>query len=155
MHGSIALPLWRGSVFVVAGGPYRKKPEKYFGVKMAAEIKLPCAVDVPVVDFSTPSVEELERGVMETLDLVLAGKPVYVGCIGGIGRTGMMLAALAKVFGIEEPIQYVRQNYYSHAVETPEQKALLEQWVVPPHIKKRVFWAKVKNVFSKKKVLTN
>ena len=155
MRGSIVLPLWRGAHFKVAGGPYKKMPKGFLGVKMAEEIDLPCEVDVPVVDFSIPTVEELERGVEETLRLVLSGKPVYVGCMGGIGRTGLMLAALAKVFDIEQPILYVRENYYAHAVETKNQMDLLEQWEVPTHLKRMVFWSKVRNVFRSKKSLTN
>lgn len=155
MRGSIVLPLWRGAHFKVAGGPYKKMPKGFLGVKMAEEIDLPCEVDVPVVDFSIPTVEQLERGVEQTLRLVLAGKPVYVGCMGGIGRTGLMLAALAKTFDIENPIQYVRDTYYAHAVETDKQKRLLEQWEVPAKFKKMIFWAKVRNVFSSKKSLTN
>lgn len=50
------------------------------------------------------------------------GKKVHVGCIGGHGRTGMVLAALAKILLSEaDAVNYVRQNYCKKAVETASQ----------------------------------
>jgi len=39
-------------------------------------------------------------------------------CMGGHGRTGTMLASLAAYWGVEEPVNYVRQHYCKKAVET-------------------------------------
>ncbi len=49
---------------------------------------------------------------------------VEVGCVGGRGRTGTMLAALAMMDGLdrEEAISWVRERYDIHAVETPWQR---------------------------------
>jgi hypothetical protein len=53
---------------------------------------------------------------------IKAGDNVHVGCIGGHGRTGMVLAAVVSKLGVSNtPIAYVRQNYCADAVETEEQ----------------------------------
>lgn len=50
------------------------------------------------------------------------GKKVHVGCIGGHGRTGMVLAALvAELTEEKNAIQYVRKHYCKKAVETEVQ----------------------------------
>jgi protein-tyrosine phosphatase len=110
----------------VCGGPYADKPEGFYGVKMAAEIDRPCEVDVPTVDFQVPDVKTLKAGLLKAYRALQKGKPVYVGCMGGIGRTGLFLACLAKVSGIADPVKFVRAHYYGHAVETAEQKALVK-----------------------------
>ena len=53
-------------------------------------------------------------------------RPVYIGCRAGIGRTGMLIAALAKLAGIADPITWVRANYVATAVETDAQRAAVE-----------------------------
>lgn len=54
-------------------------------------------------------------------DRIDVGDKVHVGCIGGHGRTGMVLAALSHLYGFDKPITYVRSNYCSRAIETKEQ----------------------------------
>lgn len=54
------------------------------------------------------------------------GKKIHVGCIGGHGRTGMVLAALACVVeSKKDAIQYIRSVYCSKAVETKSQVIFL------------------------------
>ncbi|MVA77072.1 protein phosphatase [Auraticoccus sp. F435] len=60
------------------------------------------------------------------------GEQVEIGCLGGHGRTGTALAALAVLTG-EDPrsaVAWVRARYCPMAVETAEQ----EEWVasLPP-----------------------
>jgi hypothetical protein len=51
-----------------------------------------------------------------------AGKKIHVGCIGGHGRTGLLLAAVtAEFLGKKDAIQYVRDNYCKRAVESTAQ----------------------------------
>jgi hypothetical protein len=52
---------------------------------------------------------------------------VEVGCLGGRGRTGTVLACMAVLSGVppEEAVAWVRSAYRREAVETPEQ----EEWV--------------------------
>jgi hypothetical protein len=53
---------------------------------------------------------------------------VEVGCIGGLGRTGTVLACTAILAGIApgQAVQWVRDHYDPAAVETPGQ----QQWVL-------------------------
>lgn len=56
------------------------------------------------------------------VDQIRSGKKVHVGCIGGHGRTGQVLVALAaEMLGEVDAITYVRKNYCDKAVESKEQ----------------------------------
>ncbi len=131
---------------LIHGGPYRRKPEDLHGIKMDAEIDLPCTVDIPTEDFSTPDPEALRLGMMATLALLKSHGQVYVGCMGGIGRTGLLMAAMAKLMceggglpteggfrprtlgdPIPDSIRYVRHHYKPHAVETKAQINLIKE----------------------------
>lgn len=53
---------------------------------------------------------------------LIARKKVHLGCIGGHGRTGTVLAALvAMMTGELDAIAYVRKHYCDRAVESEEQ----------------------------------
>lgn len=56
------------------------------------------------------------------------GERVEVGCIGGLGRTGTVLACMAILAGVRpsEAVAWVRTSYRPKAVETPEQEAWVE-----------------------------
>jgi len=56
-----------------------------------------------------------------------AGARVEVGCAGGLGRTGTVLACMAVLAGVPVPeaVQWVRQSYDARAVETDDQ----EEWI--------------------------
>lgn len=59
---------------------------------------------------------------------LIAQKKVHVGCIGGHGRTGMVLAALVKVMmGEVDAISYVRKHYCQKAVESNTQVRFLHE----------------------------
>lgn len=59
-------------------------------------------------------------------DSLIAGKKVFVGCLGGHGRTGTVFSALVKVMtGMEDATTYVRTNYCKKAVESYEQIGFL------------------------------
>lgn len=62
------------------------------------------------------------------------GKSVHVGCVGGHGRTGMVLAALVSEIGLsDDPIAWVREHYCEKAVETDKQiKFLVKFWKCKP-----------------------
>jgi hypothetical protein len=63
-----------------------------------------------------------------------SGKKVHVGCIGGHGRTGLLLAAVvAHLTGEKDAIAYVRKHYCPRAVESSAQvKFLGEHFGVLP-----------------------
>lgn len=113
-------------VHILMGGPYVNKPAHYYGVKMAAEIDKPCHIDIPTRDFNIPDEKVFLRGIVEGYVRMLKGQHLYVGCMGGIGRTGLYMAGMAKVMYmagyINQPVvEYVREYYLSHAVETTQQ----------------------------------
>lgn len=121
------------------GGPYRSKPRDLRGIKMAIEIDKPFWAQCPTVDFSVPDSCMMQRTLLQVWSAVLASKhdsEFYVGCLGGIGRTGVFLACWTKMVAEarrhnslpmwdgcapEHAIQYVRDHYYSRAVETEDQ----------------------------------
>jgi protein-tyrosine phosphatase len=56
-----------------------------------------------------------------------AGERVEVGCAGGLGRTGTVLACMAMLAGVpaEDAVRWVRTNYDTRAVETEEQEGFV------------------------------
>lgn len=136
INGSLPIALgWRGGfeTFTVYGGPYDAYPglAAAFGVCVRAERVRPGSYDLhlPIDDFSVPNDDEQVRLVLQqTLNAAITGQmPVYVGCQGGWGRTGLFLALLAKACGVRQPVQYVREHYTPKAVETPEQLGYVER----------------------------
>ena len=119
----------RGDDVVFAqGGPYRLRPADVPGVKMAQEIALPCDVDVPTEDFQVPDEGDLWRGLLRGMYLLLRHRQIYVGCMGGVGRTGLYLALLTRVITGKQgmaAITYVRKHYNEHAVETAAQRRMV------------------------------
>lgn len=136
--GELKLPVNKRQFFVVTGGPFMDIPRGMRGVKMAKEIQRPCDVDIPTVDFQVPDRKLLYRGLHKAMDLILSGEPVYVGCMGGKGRTGLFLAVLAKAFGVKKPVEFVRENYYSHAVETDQQYAFVKKFTITPTLRRKL-----------------
>jgi protein-tyrosine phosphatase len=53
------------------------------------------------------------------------GEGVEIGCLGGLGRTGTVLACMAILAGVDpaESVAWVRRHYRPEAVETAEQEA--------------------------------
>lgn len=128
-------------VFKVYGGSFYSAPigKQWHTVKMAAEIDAPCTVSIPTNDFSTPPTSELIYGLKRTIIAMYKRKKIFVGCMAGRGRTGLFMACLARIILESErshtdPVQYVRDEYFSHAVETAEQ----EQYVSSLNIYKLV-----------------
>lgn len=89
-------------------------------------------VRFPIQDMSIPDDTDDFRSCIEHIQYYLSeGKKVHVGCIGGHGRTGMVLSALIQesmgdqIFDKEgnsiSAIDYVRENYGKKAVETVPQ----------------------------------
>lgn len=133
-----------GSPRRIIGGPYRVKPPEFFGIKMAKEIAMPCDVDIPTVDFSVPDEKDLDNGIRASLIAIARKVPIYCGCAGGIGRTGLFFGALMTLLGEDEAVKYVRDNYKSHAIETKEQQALVMDYT--PSLKTKMTLAVAKAV---------
>lgn len=68
-------------------------------------------VYLPISDYETPEMADAERAIEEVLDLARDGKNIVIHCSAGIGRTGMIVACMAKaVFALtgEEAISWTR-----------------------------------------------
>lgn len=72
--------------------------------------------------------ESFKKLIMYLEEQLKAGTKIHIGCIGGHGRTGTVLAALVKhMTGVDDAITYVRDNYCKKAVETSEQIEFLHK----------------------------
>jgi hypothetical protein len=138
-HGAIPIK-YRWLSTELYGGPYREKPVNPLpdgpasswkpivrGIKMAAEITAPYAVNCPTADYGTPDVAVFKRALLDGFRLLADGELVYVGCMGGIGRTGLYMAGMAKLLGQPRYVRFVRRHYKPHAVETAGQQKFLKK----------------------------
>ncbi|MFD2466623.1 protein-tyrosine phosphatase family protein [Amycolatopsis silviterrae] len=76
-------------------------------------------------DFSLPrDWEGARREIVGVRERALAGEAVEVACLGGVGRTGTVLACLVTLGGMGpgEAVAWVRENHHARAVETPWQR---------------------------------
>jgi hypothetical protein len=76
----------------------------------------------PIVDMEAPREQEL-REFNLLIEIIrndlFCGKSVHVQCIGGHGRTGLVIACyVGKYRGIKNPVKWVRENYCEEAVES-------------------------------------
>lgn len=76
-----------------------------------------------IQDMQVPKdVEEFKKLLNYLKKSLEAGKKVFVGCIGGHGRTGTVFSALVKLMSnIEDSTTYVRENYCKKVVESQTQ----------------------------------
>lgn len=84
---------------------------------------------IPWKDFGIPqSPVQAVNQIVAAFKRAKDGDHIEVGCRGGLGRTGTVLACMAVLAGVapKGAVPWVRQNYDRRAVETPEQ----EQWVL-------------------------
>lgn len=82
-----------------------------------------------ITDMSVPtSPKDFVQLIAYLCEQLNQGKTVHVGCIGGHGRTGMVLSAVLKeMTGEVDAIAWVRKNYCKKAVETSEQVKFLNK----------------------------
>jgi hypothetical protein len=75
-------------------------------------------------DFGTPEDgAAAAQQIASAFARVLRGELVEVGCAGGSGRTGTVLACMAVLAGVPPAVAWVRTAYRPEAVETAEQEA--------------------------------
>ena len=137
----VAVPFGR-SVRIVTAGPYAMSEDWHWGVLLAKEIDKGYRVKGPIKDFSVPPVAETEEALRQTIWAMARNAPVYIGCMGGLGRTGLFLSLLVKTLGVsDQPIKWVRQQYQSRAVETSAQEVFVHKFDVSK-LQPTAKWAK-------------
>ena len=93
---------------------------------------------MPIKDGSVPSRIEIGR-ILDNIDSsITAGRPVYVHCLGGLGRTGTVVGCYLARHGIAagrnviNMIRDLRRNTLTQHLNSPEtnqQVDLVESWV--------------------------
>jgi len=124
-HGSIPLEFGYGpfkTKVTVYGGPIMDAPKGMIAVNLRKEAPEYGTVQFPIKDFSTPKAAATADFLEALLPDVIEKGEVYIGCAGGTGRTGLMLALLSRLNGEQHPVRYVRANYKRGAVETEDQR---------------------------------
>jgi hypothetical protein len=79
-------------------------------------------------DFGVPRHADVAAAqIRNAFERANSGQHLEIGCAGGLGRTGTVLACMAILAGVpeDEAIVWVRRNYRAEAVETLEQ----ERWI--------------------------
>lgn len=76
-----------------------------------------------ITDMSVPKdLVEFKNLLTYLEECLMAGKKVHIGCIGGHGRTGLVLSALVnQMLGEEDSTTWVRKKYCKKAVESTVQ----------------------------------
>ena len=124
MIGTVPLPLPGGGTAWVGGGPFEACPPAVFGVCLEARASnaAQSRLLLPIPDFGLPELPPL-RAALATILAELPHGPVYIGCRAGLGRTGTVMACLARLSGVaEDPVTWVRRHYDSRAIETAAQE---------------------------------
>lgn len=131
-HTHPALPLKDG--LVIYGGSCSDPAVKDADIYVGFDYSMPAHTmafpwnpgvwfNFPITDMKAPSnPEEFSKFIDWLIVQLSANKKVHIGCIGGHGRTGTVLAALvARFLGVADAITYVRDNYCQKAVESQVQ----------------------------------
>ena len=85
------------------------------------------AIMVPWTDHGLPRIkyETVAQTIVNTFEKAKSGEIVEVGCIGGHGRTGTVLACFAILAGVKakNAVSWVQKNYCKNAIESD-----LQEW---------------------------
>jgi len=86
----------------------------------------------PTQDFSIPSIEQVDHFIKAVKEFrAKTAKAVGVHCLGGTGRTGLMLACwvvVDKNLDGAQAVAYVRSKYKPQACETEEQVRFVQHY---------------------------
>lgn len=111
----------------------------YEGLLMDEAAELQVEVErknIPVTDFGTPGVETMKT-ILDLIDASIStGRPVYVHCIAGRGRTGTVVGCYLVRHGMSgadaiDRIEELRQDtpdWLNKSPEVPRQIQFVEDW---------------------------
>jgi hypothetical protein len=163
LNGAFSLTLPMGVVLVFAGAPFRMSETAFlthlepagsptFTVKCATEVAGAADTTVPCEDYGTAKPADLRDAAEEAIEAAFQGRPVFAGCMGGIGRTGVFLSVVLKAFYPDvdetEIVPMLRNLYLPYTVETPEQEKLV-QCIDLEKLQGRIKWLWLKAVIRK------
>jgi hypothetical protein len=104
-------------------------PDRDFGLYMDPRWEPTWAAElIEWEDYGLPAVPgRAAEQIRAAFERARAGERVEVGCAGGLGRTGTVLACMAALAGVpsDEAVAWVRANYDERAIETDEQEAFV------------------------------
>ncbi len=123
-YTSISISEW-----YIFAGPFSNAPmDGMKNINLQAEQPegdAPIHYRLPIKDFSIPEIRPTVFALAWIIfQMVALERFVYIGCMGGVGRTGMILALLIKLITdvtAMNAIVHLRARYIEHAVETDEQ----------------------------------
>lgn len=84
-------------------------------------------ISLPIEDFEVPELDQVREAIQKILTHTQTGENIAVHCHAGVGRTGMLMACLAKIglgYSAEDSIHWVR-DHLPGAVEVPKQEQLV------------------------------
>lgn len=117
-----------GTVVYASSVVYRKEddPAPQFGLYLD-DVWSPSCLSYVLAwpDMNIPKFKDVAcHAIVDTFNKARLGMFVEVGCIGGHGRTGTVLACMASLAGVpwDECVAWVKENYCPKAVETAEQE---------------------------------
>jgi protein-tyrosine phosphatase len=124
---------------LVRASPLRDRieddPERAFGLYMDEKWRPSWAAEViEWEDFGVPrNPDRAAEQIRSAYERARRGELVEIGCVGGLGRTGTVLACMAILSGVpaEEAVTWVREHYDPLAVETPEQEEWVRRFAAP------------------------
>ena len=112
-----------------AADPYARDQSPDYGLYLDQRWQPPWGHDhLDWPDFGLPAdLAAMITGLRGLLGRARAGERVELGCLGGHGRTGTALAALAILTGLPptEAITWTRTRYCPKAIETEAQEAFI------------------------------
>lgn len=85
----------------------------------------------PITDYGLPDVEQMKSILNWVQKKVKAKENILIHCVGGLGRSGTVMAVYAKVYlgkTGQEAIDFVRSIRGNEAVETQEQQDFVKNW---------------------------
>lgn len=122
-----------------AGEPFAGYAEAFLQAARGRGVPARC-LRFPVPDFSVPTRERMAE-ILDAIDASLAeGRPVYVHCWGGIGRTGTVVGCWLSRHGVAsgeealERIAHLRRDdplAWRFSPESDEQRRMVTTWSEP------------------------
>src|SRR5579875_4054110 len=103
-----SLSMYGGSFFFYKDLAEQNPDISFYSVNLMKEYPLPCTDYLPIQDYNVPQdKQKLNETIFSMIKEMIEKKNyVYMGCFGGVGRTGLVMACLAKVLNVKNPVEY-------------------------------------------------